>query len=87
MVLVDDLVGVHVLVAGSEELDCEEGLGFGKAAVAVAEHVHEGTAGAEFEVVILVLWGSELALRLMWQATTMPGIRDACACSEKRTIY
>jgi hypothetical protein len=41
---------VHVLVAGSEELDCEEeGLGFGKAAVAVAEHVHEGTAGAEFE--------------------------------------
>jgi len=49
-VLVDDRVGVHVLVAGSEELDCEEeGLGFGKAAVAVAEHVHEGTAGAEFE--------------------------------------
>jgi len=69
-VLVDDLVGVHVLVAGSEELNCEEeGLGFGKAAVAVAEHVHEGTAGAEFEghidvVVVLVLRGSELVLGL-----------------------
>jgi hypothetical protein len=91
-VLVDDLVGVHVLVAGSEELDCEEeGLGFGKAAVAVAEHVHEGTATAEFEghvdvVVVLVLRGSELALGLLWQATTTPGIRAACACSDKRTM-
>ena len=63
-------MGVHVLVAGSEELNCEEGgLGFGKAAV--VEHVHEGTATAEFEghvdvVVVLVLRGSELALGLLW---------------------
>jgi hypothetical protein len=70
MVLVDDLVGVHVLVAGSKELNCEEeGLGFGKAAVVVVEHVHEGTAGAEFEghidiVIVLVLWGLELVLGL-----------------------
>ena len=85
-------MGVHVLVAGSEELNCEEGsLGFGKAAVAVSEHVHEGTTGAEFEahvdvVVTLVLRGSELALGFMWQATMMPGIRAACACSDKRTM-
>jgi len=89
-VLVDDLVGAHVLVTGSEELNCEEGgLGFGKAAV--AEHVHEGTATAEFEghvdvVVVLVLRGSELALGLLWQATMTPGIRAACACSDKRTM-
>jgi hypothetical protein len=88
-VLVDDLVGMHALVAGSEELNCEEGgLGFGKAAVAVAEHVHEGTARAEFEghvdvVVVLVLRGSELVLGLMWQATMTPGIQAACACSDK----
>jgi len=92
MALVDDLVGVHVLVAGSEELNCEEGsLGFGKAAVAVSEHVHEGTTGAEFEahvyvVITLVLQGSELVLGFMWQATMTPGIRAACACSDKQTM-